>query len=117
LEVALKKLEGFQRKYLRGLAHSMKPIVLIGQNGCSDTVISAIDDALSTHELIKIKFVDLKDKEQKREILDSIEKKSRCEDVGMIGHTAILYRQQSDPEKRKIVLPKREKRLPISRRN
>ena len=105
----MKKLEGFQRKYLRGLAHSMKPVVLIGQNGCSDTVISAINDALSTHELIKVKFIDLKDKEQKKEILDSIEKKSRCENVGMIGHTAILYRQQNDPEKRKIILPKRKK--------
>ena len=109
MEVVLKKLEGFQRKYLRGFAHSMKPVVLIGQNGCSDTVIGATNDALSTHELIKVKFIELKDKEQKKEILDSIEKKSQCENVGMIGHTAILYRQQNDPEKRKIRLPKRKK--------
>ena len=108
LEAALQKVEGFQRKYLRGLAHSMKPVVLIGQNGCSDRVMNAIDSALSTHELIKVKFIELKDKEQKKEILSLIEKKSKCENVGMIGHTAILYRQQSDTEKRKITLPRRK---------
>ncbi len=105
----MKKLEGFQRKYLRGLAHSMKPVVIIGQKGYSDTVIRALDSALTTHELIKIKFIDFKDKAQKDEILGSIVKDSKCENVGMIGHTAILYREQNEPEKRKIVLPKRKK--------
>lgn len=101
------KLKGFQRKYLRGLAHSMKPTVLIGQKGCTDTVIRSIIDALSTHELIKVKFVDLKDKARKNEVLGAIEKKTECENVGMIGHTAILYREHHDPEKRRINLPER----------
>jgi RNA-binding protein len=86
----------------------MKPVVLIGQKGCTDTVLSAINDALNTHELIKVKFVDLKDKARKKEILVSIEKKTGCGTVGMIGHTAILYREQNDPEKRRITLPKRK---------
>jgi len=102
------KLKGFQKKYLRGLAHSMKPVVLIGQKGCTETVLSALNDALNTHELIKIKFVELKDKARKKEILVSIEKKTACETVGMIGHTAILYREHTDPEKRRITLPKRK---------
>ena len=105
----MKKLEGFQRKYLRGLAHSMKPVVIIGQKGYSDTVISAIDSALTTHELIKIKFSDFKDKAKKDEILGSIVKNSKCENVGTIGHTAILYREHSEPEKRKIRVPQRKK--------
>ncbi len=105
----MKKLEGFQRKYLRGLAHSMKPVVIIGQKGYSDTVINAIDSALTTHELIKIKFSDFKDKAQKDEILGSIVKNSKCENVGTIGHTAILFREHNEPEKRKITLPKRKK--------
>ena len=108
-EVVMKRLEGFQKKYLRGLAHSMNPVVIIGQKGYSDTVISAIDSALTTHELIKIKFIDFKDKSQKNELLESIVKNSKCEDVGMIGHTAILYRENHEPENRKITLPKRKK--------
>jgi len=105
----LKKLEGHQRKYLRGLAHSMKPVVFIGQKGYSDTVINAIDSALTRHELIKIKFIDFKDKAQKDEILGEIVENSKCENVGMIGHTAILYLEHNEPEKRKITLPKRKK--------
>ncbi len=104
----MKKLKGFQKKYLRGLAHSMRPVVLIGQKGCSDTVFRAIDDALFTHELIKVKFIDLKDKARKNEILAFIEKKTQCGTVGMIGHTAILYREHNDPEKRRIKLPERK---------
>ncbi len=101
----MEKLKGFQRKYLRGLAHSMNPLVIIGRKGCSDTVISAINDALASHELIKVKFIDLKDKSKKNEILDSIEKETKCENIGMIGHTAILYLEHSDLEKRRIKLP------------
>jgi len=104
----LDKLKGFQKKYLRGLAHSMKPVVLIGQKGCAGTVLSAINDALNTHELIKVKFIELKGKARKNEILVSVENKTACETVGMIGHTAILYREHNDPEKRRITLPGRK---------
>jgi RNA-binding protein len=106
----LNELKGFQKKYLRGLAHNMKPVVLVGQKGCTDTVIRAINDALSTHEIIKIKFIDLKDKAQKNEILASLEEKTGCENVGMTGHTVILYREHHDPEKRRIKLPQREEK-------
>ncbi len=85
----------------------MKPVVLIGQKGCTDKVILAIRDALATHELIKVKFIDLKDKARKSELLVSIEKQIKCETVGMIGHTAILYQEHNDPEKRRIKLPER----------
>jgi RNA-binding protein len=87
----------------------MKPVVLIGQKGCTDTVLSAVNDALNTHELIKVKFVELKDKVRKKEILVSVENKTACETVGVIGHTAILYREHNDPEKRRITLPERNK--------
>jgi RNA-binding protein len=48
-------LKGSQRKYLRGDAHSYKPIVQIGKEGLSENVIRAIDAALQSHELIKVK--------------------------------------------------------------
>ena len=40
-------------------------------------------------------------------MLGALEKETSAEQVGMIGHMAILYRQQKDPDKRNIVLPKR----------
>lgn len=103
----MEKLKGFQRKYLRGIAHSMKPIVFIGQKGNSGAVVKAVEEALATHELIKVKFIDCKEKEQKKEIVADLEEKGGCEMVGMIGHTAIFYRKHPDVEKQKIILPER----------
>jgi RNA-binding protein len=50
------RLKGSQRKYLRGVAHSYKPLVQIGKEGLSEGVLGAIDDALEAHELIKVKI-------------------------------------------------------------
>ena len=85
----------------------MKPLAFVGQKGLSSTVSKAIDESLATHELIKVKFVDFKEKDQKEEIADAIEQETASELVGMIGHIAIFYREQPDPEKRRIEVPKR----------
>lgn len=103
----MEKLKGIHKKYLRGLAHSRKPLILIGQKGISPSLFKAIDEALDTHELIKVKFNEFKEKDQKEEVSGMIEKETDSEMVGMIGHTAIFYRQQIDSEKRKIIIPNR----------
>jgi RNA-binding protein len=100
-------LKGFQKKYLKGLAHGMKPVVFVGQKGFSPSVIKAVEEALNTHELIKVKFIEFKEKDQKKKISDAIEKETASGVVGMIGHMTIFYRQHKDPEKRKITLPSR----------
>jgi len=103
----VEKLKGYQKKYLKGLVHGMKPLVFVGQKGLSATVTQTVDESLEKHELIKVKFIDFKEKSQKEEIIGAIEKETASELVGMIGHIAIFYRQQKDPEKRKIRVPKR----------
>jgi RNA-binding protein len=107
-EVKVVRLKGYQKKYLKGVAHGMKPTAFVGQKGLSSTVTKAIDESLTTHELIKVKFIDFKEKEQKTEIADAIEQATASERVGMIGHVAIFYRQHPDPEKRKIEVPQRK---------
>jgi len=98
-------LKGFQKKYLRGLAHSLQPVVFIGQKGLTDALIRSTNEALDTHELIKIKFNDFKEKEQKQDISEKIGITTASEIVGFVGHIATFYRQHKDPEKRKIVVP------------
>jgi len=85
----------------------MKPLAYVGHNGLSSTVVQAIDGSLATHELIKVKFVDFKEKDQKEEIAEAIEQETASELVGIIGHVAIFYREGPDPEKRRIEVPKR----------
>jgi RNA-binding protein len=104
----MERLKGFQRKHLRGLAHKMKPLVLVGQRGITDAVARSADEALKKHELIKLKFVDLKEKEEKKRAIAALEKMTESEMVGTIGHTAVFFRQHDDPEKRRIELPERK---------
>ncbi|MDP6038638.1 MAG: YhbY family RNA-binding protein [Candidatus Latescibacteria bacterium] len=99
----MKKLTGSNRKYLRSIAHELKPLVQVGKSGVSDGLIGAVNDALDQHELIKCRFVEFKEK--KKTLAPEIAKRAGCEQVGMIGHIAIYYREHSDPEKRKIQIP------------
>jgi len=99
------QLSGAQKKYLRGLAHNRKPIVLIGQKDLTPRVFKEIEQALDFHELIKVKCIDRKEKSDKLAVAEAVLSKTGCEMVGMIGHVLIFFRQHSDPEKRKINLP------------
>ena len=101
-------LKGFQKKHLKGLAHGLKPVVQIGKEGITEGIIRAVDEGLFRHELIKIKFIDFKDKEQKAELSREIEVKTESDRIGMVGHTVIFYKQHVDPLKRKIALPQRK---------
>jgi len=98
------QLKGSQRKYLRGAAHSYKPLVQIGKEGLSEGVLSAIDDALDAHELIKLKIAAQRD--EREEFVPVIEARLNCECVGTVGRIAILYREHPDPEKQKIKVPR-----------
>ncbi len=100
-------LQGFQKRFLRGLAHSLKPVVFVGQKGFTPSLGDAMNDALDHHELVKVKFVEFKEKEKKLALVAQIEKTAPCEMVGLVGHMATFFRQHSDPEKRKVRLPQR----------
>ncbi len=106
------ELQGFQRKYLRGLAHSIKPVVFVGQKGVTDAVILSMEEALNAHELIKVKFIDFKEKESKLAISEELRERTDSVLAGMIGHMAIYYRAQKDPKKRQIKVPNTRKDIP-----
>lgn len=101
----MNKLNSFQKKYLRGVAHDVNPIVLIGHNGLTEQVVKSIDQALNDHELIKIKFNSFKEKDQKDQINQDIEKSTGAELAGMIGHVSIFFRRNKEKEDQKIFLP------------
>jgi RNA-binding protein len=104
----VEQLKGFQRTYLRSLAHDLDPVVFIGQNGITEAVERSINEALDAHELIKLKFLEFKKKEQKDQISKGIEERTKSQMVGMIGHIAIFYRRHKEAKKRKIRVPARE---------
>jgi RNA-binding protein len=101
----LPQLSSQQNKFLRSLAHPLKPVILVGKNGLTDELLASVDAALAKHELIKIKFIEGKEKTAKRQMVETICHRTRCFRAGMIGHTAILYRRASQKANRKIKLP------------
>lgn len=99
----MKTLTGKQRRYLAAEAHHLEPVVMIGQKGISPSLLKMVDQALNDHELIKCKFQDFK--ETKKELSHQIAKETQSHMIRLIGNVLILYRQQSDTEKRHIILP------------
>lgn len=91
-----------QIQHLKGLAHSLKPIVLLGNNGLTEAVVAEIDYALGHHELIKVK-IPTEDRETKTLIVEAICRETLSTQVQVIGKTLVIYRQS--PEK-KIRIPK-----------
>jgi len=96
-------LNNKQNRFLRAQAHSLKPVVLIGGAGLTDSVINEINQALHDHELIKVR-VNADDRETKQEMIDSISKQTESFLVQAIGHIGIFYRRNK--KKPKIELPK-----------
>ncbi len=96
-------LNNKQNRFLRAQAHSLKPVVLIGGAGLTDSVINEINQALHDHELIKVR-VNADDREAKQEMIDAISGQTESFLVQSIGHIGIFYRRNK--KKPKIELPK-----------
>ena len=96
-------ITGKQRSELKKLAQDLKPTVMIGKEDITPTVISAIDDYLSAHELVKVQIQEGSLMEPK-EAANAIAEELRAEFVQAIGRRFVLYRRAADPDKRKIYI-------------
>ncbi len=85
------------------MAHDLKPFVMIGQHGLSESVIAEIDSTMLKHELIKIKLR-VEDRDEKQKIIEKILEFSHAEIVQVIGGVLVIYRPFEDnPD---IILPR-----------
>ena len=82
-----------KRKQLKAQAHSLKPVVIIGQNGLTEAVINEIDIALSAHELIKVKSP-VGDSQQRKDLASEICNQLQAEAVQVVGRNLTLFRPQ-----------------------
>lgn len=97
----MKSLTAAQRQHLRSLAHTRQPVVMIGNNGLSASVLKEIELALNSHELIKIKAAS-NDLETRRTWMAEICAGTGASPVQQIGKILVIYRAASKPV---IVLP------------
>ena len=96
-------LSNKQKQYLKGLAHPLKPVVQLGGNGLTEGVLAEIENALSFHELIKVK-VPTDDRDEKEMIMNAIVGETKSLKVQTIGHILVIFR--TSPEK-KVSIPKK----------
>jgi RNA-binding protein len=80
-----------QRRFLRGRAHALKPIIQIGNNGLTDAVAKETERALHDHELIKVRAPGA-DREARDALLAQLATRTGSALVHRIGHVAVLYR-------------------------
>ena len=101
------KLTSRQVAYLKGLAHEKKPVILLGHKGVTESLVKETQNALLTHELIKVRLAG-EDKDALDAEADAVAKQSGASLVERIGKVAILYKKH--PHEPRIVLPKEPKK-------
>ncbi len=91
-----------QRKHLRRLAHPLNPIVLLGNAGLTDGVVSELDRALTDHELVKVS-ARVGERDARNAALQSLAARTSAELVQRIGHVGVFYRRHQGLPK--ILIP------------
>lgn len=84
-------LNKMQTKWLRRLAHDLKPIVSVGNHGITPALLNELEQSLLAHELVKVRLPAISRKD-KRTIIDALAHSMHSEIVTVIGHMLVLYR-------------------------
>lgn len=100
----MSSLTSRQRAHIRKLAHPLKPVVRIGAEGLTPAVLSSIEEAFNTREILKVKLleaapIDVRGAAQS--VADGI---AGAEVAQTVGRTIVLYRRH--PERPEVRLPK-----------
>jgi RNA-binding protein len=101
------ELPAFQRQYLKGLAHALDPVGMIGNQGLTESVMREIAISLDAHELIKIR-VQGDDRAVRIALYDQVCDQLDAAPVQHIGKLLVIWRPS---EKKRIELPKNKKAL------
>lgn len=96
------ELTGKQRRHLRALAHSLRPVAQVGKEGLSEAAIAAVDKALADHELVKVKLAESAGLDR-HEAAGELAARTDSAVAQVLGNVILLY--WPDPEEPRIELP------------
>jgi RNA-binding protein len=96
----MEELTNPQIRKLKGLAQRMDASLKIGKHGLSDAFIKSLDEELTRHELVKVKFTEFK--EQKKELAPQLAEKTTSHLITLLGNVAVLFRRHPDPQKQRV---------------
>lgn len=85
-------MTGKQRSYLKGLAHTLRPLSQVGKDGVSEAYIKDLDKLLEDHELVKISFLESFSEDLDDAVADLLDR-ADAEFIQKIGRKLVIYRQ------------------------
>ena len=86
------------------MGHALKPVVMVGQHGLSESVLAELESTMTKHELLKIK-IRSEDKNEKQQMINKIVELSQSHLVQVIGNIVVIYRPFD--EEPQIILPRK----------
>ena len=89
------KITSKQRSYLRSEGSRIDPVVRVGKEGMTETVIQAVEDVINAREFIKVKILNNSD-EDIRDVASVLAEKTGAEIVHIMGGTVLLFRENSE---------------------
>lgn len=96
-------LTGKQKRFLRSMGMTMDPVVMIGKEGVSPTVVQSAAEAIKKRELVKVRVLQncMDDPES---AITMLAERTNSDLVQIIGHNGLLFKRNFDSTK--IELPK-----------
>ena len=88
-----------ERNFLRKRAHNLEPMVRVGKDGVTDSVIDSIKKYIDKNELMKVKLLQNSLEDATRELGTEIEKKSGAVYVGSVGKIMIFFKENRNNNK------------------
>ena len=95
-------LSGKQKRFLRGLGHGLKPVIMVGKGEVNEALIKETAEAIACHELIKVKILESCAMDR-FEVAEGLAAACAAEVAQVLGRTLLLYKKAKEP---KIELPK-----------
>ena len=93
------KINQLKKKALKAAGHNLKPVITIGMNGLSESLLSEFEKTIDHHELIKIR-IRISDKSSRKELIEELCRKSKSQIISAIGSTAIVFRKNPKSQKK-----------------
>ena len=87
-------LKNAQKRYLRGLTHGLKPVVMVAERGLAPSVLKEMEIALDHHELIKVK-ISAADREARDTLVAEMLAATNADLVHKIGHVVSIWRRNA----------------------
>lgn len=86
-------LTGAQKRALKSRAQLLEAVIRIGQSGVTDALLQSLDNALSQHELVKVRFADFK--EERKSIAPQLAERTSSALIQQVGNVAVFFRRKA----------------------